>query len=98
MEVISEWLVNTIATYPKLIPIALGIWICGESARRLEAHDHPGIVLDEIVAILLAALTLPAASLALAVNAWVASARVPVVKLQAPAPLAVALPKSVAPS
>ena len=42
--------------------IALGIWICGESARRLEAHDHPGIVLDEIVAILLAALTLPARS------------------------------------
>jgi phosphatidylglycerophosphatase A len=26
-----------------------GIWICGESARRLGVHDHPGIVWDEIV-------------------------------------------------
>jgi phosphatidylglycerophosphatase A len=25
-----------------------GIWLCGESARRLGAHDHPGIVWDEI--------------------------------------------------
>ncbi|MFL6550263.1 MAG: phosphatidylglycerophosphatase A [Povalibacter sp.] len=26
-----------------------GIWICGESARRLGVHDHSGIVWDEIV-------------------------------------------------
>jgi phosphatidylglycerophosphatase A len=26
-----------------------GIWICGESARRLGVPDHPGIVWDEIV-------------------------------------------------
>ena len=26
----------------------LGCWICGASARRLEVHDHPGIVFDEI--------------------------------------------------
>lgn len=26
----------------------IGIYICGESARRLGAHDHPGIVWDEI--------------------------------------------------
>ena len=25
----------------------LGIYICGESARRLNSHDHPGIVWDE---------------------------------------------------
>jgi phosphatidylglycerophosphatase A len=25
-----------------------GIWVCGESARRLGVHDHPGIVWDEI--------------------------------------------------
>ena len=25
-----------------------GIWLCGESARRLGVHDHPGIVWDEI--------------------------------------------------
>lgn len=28
----------------------LGVWLCGLSARRLGVHDHPGIVLDEIVA------------------------------------------------
>lgn len=31
---------------------AAGVWICGESARRLGVHDHGGIVLDEIVAFL----------------------------------------------
>lgn len=30
-----------------------GIWICGESARRLGVHDHGGIVLDEVVGMLL---------------------------------------------
>jgi phosphatidylglycerophosphatase A len=25
-----------------------GVYICGESARRLAVHDHPGIVWDEI--------------------------------------------------
>jgi len=30
-----------------------GIWICGESARRIGTHDHGGIVLDEVVAMLL---------------------------------------------
>ena len=27
---------------------ASGIWICGESARRIGVHDHGGIVWDEI--------------------------------------------------
>jgi phosphatidylglycerophosphatase A len=27
---------------------AVGVYICGESARRLGVHDHPGIVWDEI--------------------------------------------------
>lgn len=26
-----------------------GVWICGESARRIGVHDHGGIVWDEIV-------------------------------------------------
>ncbi len=46
-----------------LVAIAGGIWVCGESARRLDAHDHPGIVLDEIVAVLAAALVLVERSL-----------------------------------
>ena len=25
-----------------------GIYVCGESAKRLDVHDHPGIVWDEI--------------------------------------------------
>jgi phosphatidylglycerophosphatase A len=37
-----------------------GVWLCGESARRLGVHDHPGIVWDEIAALCALALTLPA--------------------------------------
>jgi phosphatidylglycerophosphatase A len=32
--------------------IAAGIWICGESARRLNRHDDQRIVLDEIAGVL----------------------------------------------
>lgn len=32
---------------------AVGVYLCGESAKRLGAHDHPGIVFDEIVGYLL---------------------------------------------
>ncbi len=28
--------------------IASGVWLCGEAARRIGVHDHPGIVWDEI--------------------------------------------------
>ena len=38
---------------------AVGVWLCGESARRLNAHDHPGIVWDEIAGYLLAMLAAP---------------------------------------
>ncbi len=31
-----------------LIACIAGVYICGESARRLGLHDHPGIVWDEI--------------------------------------------------
>lgn len=37
-----------------------GVWLCGESARRLGAHDHPAIVWDEIVGYLALMLVLPA--------------------------------------
>ena len=36
-----------------LAVVVLGVWVCGESARRLAVHDHPAIVLDEIAAMLL---------------------------------------------
>jgi phosphatidylglycerophosphatase A len=36
--------------------VVLGIWICGESARRLGQHDDQRIVFDEIAGILLTSL------------------------------------------
>jgi phosphatidylglycerophosphatase A len=48
----------------RIVVVALmfgfGVWICGESARRLGTHDHPGIVWDEIVGYLALMLVLPA--------------------------------------
>lgn len=41
-----------------IVLFAAGIWICGESARRLRTHDHPGIVFDEIVGLLATSLVL----------------------------------------
>jgi phosphatidylglycerophosphatase A len=32
--------------------VLAGIWLCGESARRIDAHDHPGIVWDEFAGML----------------------------------------------
>ena len=33
--------------------VLVGIWLCGESARRIGVHDHSGIVWDEIAAMYL---------------------------------------------
>jgi phosphatidylglycerophosphatase A len=41
------------------IAILAGVYICGESARRIGVHDHSGIVWDEIAAMLLLSLLLP---------------------------------------
>ncbi|MCB1734887.1 MAG: phosphatidylglycerophosphatase A [Gammaproteobacteria bacterium] len=37
-----------------------GIWVCGESARRLGVHDHSGIVWDEFVGIWITLFLAPA--------------------------------------
>ncbi|MFP4243754.1 MAG: phosphatidylglycerophosphatase A [Ectothiorhodospira sp.] len=37
-----------------------GVWLCGESARRLGVHDHPGIVWDEIVGLWITLIAVPA--------------------------------------
>lgn len=42
---------------------AVGVWICGASARRLGVHDHSAIVFDEIAGLLAASLATPARSL-----------------------------------
>jgi phosphatidylglycerophosphatase A len=43
-----------------VVLFVIGIWLCGEAGRRLQVHDHPGIVWDEIVAMYLVLLALPA--------------------------------------
>lgn len=39
-----------------------GVWICGESARRLGVHDHSGIVWDEIAGFSITMLAAPSAA------------------------------------
>ena len=36
-----------------------GLWICGESARRLGVHDHPAIVWDEVAGMMITMLAAP---------------------------------------
>ena len=52
-----------------LAVIGFGIWVCGESARRLDRHDDQRIVFDEIAGVLLT-------SLAVAERSWFALALV----------------------
>jgi len=40
------WQVHAVVT---VLAALAGIYLCGESARRLDTDDHPGIVWDEIV-------------------------------------------------
>jgi phosphatidylglycerophosphatase A len=42
-----------------LAVIAFGVYICGESARRLGRHDDQRIVFDEIAGVLLTSLAVP---------------------------------------
>ena len=37
-----------------------GVWICGESARKLGVHDHSAIVWDEVAGMMLTLLAAPA--------------------------------------
>ena len=39
--------------------VVFGIWVCGESSRRLGVHDHGGIVWDEIAGMYLTLLAAP---------------------------------------
>lgn len=55
---LAPWPLQTKAALVAVLFI-LGVWICGESARRLQSHDHPAIVWDEIVGFLATCLVLP---------------------------------------
>ena len=57
LGVALAWLTLGLPLYLQfMVAIALivsGIWVCGEAARRIGVHDHPGIVWDEIAAMYL---------------------------------------------
>lgn len=64
LGVLAAWATLSLAFSVRVaIGVALfvgGIWLCGEAARRVAVHDHPGIVWDEIAAMYLLLLALPA--------------------------------------
>ncbi len=61
--VLLAWLMLDTGIYLQLgVAVALflaGIWICGESARRIGVHDHGGIVWDEICGMYITLLLAP---------------------------------------
>jgi phosphatidylglycerophosphatase A len=63
LGVVLAWAVQPLSFEVQLvIAIALivsGVWICGESARRVGVHDHSGIVWDEIAAMYLILIAVP---------------------------------------
>ena len=68
--VLLFWLTMAYGLYVQLAVVAVlivaGIWICGESARRLGIHDHGGIVWDEIAGMYLTLMVAP-----FSVTGWV---------------------------
>ena len=54
LGVVLAWAVQPLAVELQImVAVAMivgGVWICGESERRIGVHDHSGIVWDEIAA------------------------------------------------
>lgn len=63
LALLPAWLMLDWPLAPRIavvcVLIVAGVWICDLSAKKLGAHDHPAIVLDEIAAMLLLALLIP---------------------------------------
>ena len=61
--VLLFWLTLDLGLYVQLgvaaVLVAAGIWLCGESARRIGVHDHGGIVWDEIAGMYVTLLVAP---------------------------------------
>jgi len=61
--VLFAWLTLDLGLPAQLVVAAAislsGIWICGESARRIGVHDHGGIVWDEIAGMYITLLVAP---------------------------------------
>jgi len=68
--VLLFWLTVDFGLYVQLgvagVLVIAGVWICGESARRIGVHDHGGIVWDEIAGIYITLLAAP-----FSITAWV---------------------------
>jgi phosphatidylglycerophosphatase A len=63
LGVVLAWFVQPLSFELQfMVAIALivsGVWICGESAKRVGVHDHSGIVWDEIAAMYLILIVVP---------------------------------------
>lgn len=63
VAVVLEWPLRSqgleIRLLVAVLLFAAGVWICGESSRRLGVHDHGGIVWDEIAGYFLTMLLAP---------------------------------------
>ena len=68
--VLFAWLTIDLGIFVQLVVAAAiilsGIWICGESARRIGVHDHGGIVWDEIAGMYVTLLLAPPT-----ITAWI---------------------------
>ena len=42
-----------------LLVTVIGIWICSYTSRKLNVHDHPGIVIDEVAGLLITMFAVP---------------------------------------
>ena len=63
LGVVLAWLVQPLSIELQFMAaialIVSGVWICGESAKRVGVHDHSGIVWDEIAAMYLILIVVP---------------------------------------
>jgi phosphatidylglycerophosphatase A len=70
LGVLLAWLTLDLGLYAQIAIAATlffaGIWICGESARRLGIHDHGGIVWDEVTGMFVTLLVAP-----YTITAWI---------------------------
>ena len=70
LGVLLAWITRDMGLIPQIgmasFLFLAGIWICGESARRLGIHDHGGIVWDEIAGMYVVLIVTP-----MAIWAWI---------------------------
>jgi phosphatidylglycerophosphatase A len=72
LGVLLAWLLLDVGIWEQAAVAAAlclaGVWLCGESARRIGVHDHGGIVWDEICGMYITLLAAP-----LTVGGWIAA-------------------------